>query len=150
MRERHEGDADPTGSIFWRIPNRGPRSRRDREIEFMIEIEADGTIPREVSLGAGGKPLDITRPGEYGTWNDSPIPLSPPGSPQFEEAWGAWGSEISRDEFEAAYARADATLPEKHGSGWLSCIVVLALMVVLFGSAVPGFAGWLGMSFDPG
>ena len=108
---------DATPSIFWRIPNDKPRWKRDRQAVSMIEIEADGGIPREISLAADGSPLDITRPGEYGFWNDSAIPLSPPGSPQFAETWGAWGGEISREEFEEAYARADETLPPKHDAG---------------------------------
>jgi hypothetical protein len=50
-------------SIFWRIPNDKPRWKRDRQAVSMIEIEADGGIPREISLAADGSPLDITPPG---------------------------------------------------------------------------------------
>jgi hypothetical protein len=110
----------------------------------MIEIESDGVIPREISLAADGTPLDITRPGEYGFWNDSAVPLSPPGSPQFAETWGAWGGEISRQEFEEAYSRADKTLPQKHDSGWLPCLAGCVLVLVLVGGTIAALLGWLG------
>ena len=135
-------DAQP--SIFWRIPDDKLGWKRDRQTVSMIEIEADGGIPREISLAADGSPLDITRPGEYGFWNDSAIPLSPPGSPQFAETWGAWGDEISREEFEEAYARADATLPPKHDAGWLPCLVGCVLVLSVVGAVIAGLLGLLG------
>ena len=50
-------DAQP--SIFWRIPDDKLGWKRDRQTVSMIEIEADGGIPREISLAADGSPLDI-------------------------------------------------------------------------------------------
>jgi hypothetical protein len=135
---------DEKPSIFWRIPNDEPRRKGDREAVSMIEIDADGWIPREISLAADGTPLDITRPGEYGVWNDSPIPLSPPGSPQFAETWGAWGSEMSREEFEDAYERADRLLPEKHPAGWLPFVAGCILVLAFVGGASAGLFSALG------
>jgi hypothetical protein len=144
MTEPGEPTFDDKPSIFWRIPNDKPRSKRDREAMSMIEIEADGAIPREISLAADGTPLDITRPGEYGFWNDSPIPVSPPGSPQFAETWGTLGSEISREEFEDAYSRADALLPQKDHPGWLPCLAGCVLLLALVGGTIAALLGWLG------
>jgi hypothetical protein len=142
-QQRTSKPIDDKPSIFWRIPNDKPRSKRDRQAVSMIEIEADGRIPREISLAADGSPLDVTRPGEYGFWNDSPIPLSPPGSLEFAETWAAWGGEISREEFEEAYARADEALPPKTQAGSLEmvgCVIVLAVV----GAVIAGLLGWLG------
>ena len=138
------GQTDDKPSIFWRIPNDKPRWKRDREAESMIEIEADGGIPREISLAADGTPLDITRPGERGFWNDSAIPLSPPGSPRFAATWGARGAEISRQEFEEAYSRADKMLPQRHDAGWLPCLAGCVLVLALVGLTIAAVLGWLG------
>lgn len=138
MTGRNETDddgGDSRGSVFWRIPNVDP-DKGDREAESQIEITAEGYVPREVLLGDDGTPLDITRPGEYGIWNDSPIPLSPPGTPQFAETWGAWGTEISQEEFEETYARADTALPQKHPAGWLACLLGCLGVIALLSGAI--------------
>jgi hypothetical protein len=118
-------DGASDGSVFWEIPNRW-RKPGERSAMRWIEIDAEGYIPREVELDDELQPLDITRPGEYGVWNDTPNPPAPPGTSQFDALWGDLGSEISREDFEAIYGRADAQLPLK-GTG---CAVANALVVL--------------------
>jgi hypothetical protein len=79
-----QADSTP-GTVFWRITEAGP----DHDVDSLIEIEADGSISREIDIAADGTPIRITRPGEYGQWNDSPYPPTPTGSQQFQEEWGA-------------------------------------------------------------
>ena len=113
--------------MFWQIPNRWRRPG-ERSAARWIEIDAEGYIPREIEVDDELQPLDITRPGEYGVWNDTPNPPAPPGTPQFDALWGDLGTEISREDFEAIYARADAQLPLKAASA--GCALATALVVL--------------------
>ena len=118
-------DGTSGGSVFWRIPNRRRKSG-ERTAEWWIEIDAEGYIPREIELDDKGLPLRVTRPEQYGLWNDSPIPRTPPGTPEFDAQWDDLGTEISREAFEATYARADAVLPVKAATS--GCALLLAVM----------------------
>ncbi len=121
------------GSVFLRIVGVQDRSKVPVAIS-LIEIDQEGYIPREVGLGEDGTPVYVTRPGEYGRWNDSPMPRTPPRSPGFANAWGRLGSPISAEEFESAYGPAAATLPHTIGgtpiwvSQLVSCSILLALV----------------------
>jgi hypothetical protein len=118
-------DGTSGGSVFWRIPNRWRKSG-ERTAEWWIEIDAEGYIPREIELDDERYPLSVTRPEAYGLWNDSQIARTPSGTPEFDAQWGDLGSEISREEFEATYARADAMLPVKAATS--GCALLLAVM----------------------
>jgi hypothetical protein len=72
---------------------------------YLFEVFPSGQVPREVGLDRDGRPTLITRPGDYPI-TDYPVP---PGSPSFDETF-AGAERITRDEFEAAYALADAVL----------------------------------------
>lgn len=72
---------------------------------YLFEVRLNGQVPREVGLDQAGRPTFITRPGDYPI-TDYPVP---PGSPAFDETF-AGAERITKDEFEAAYAVADATL----------------------------------------
>ncbi len=72
---------------------------------YLFEVLPSGQVPREVALDRSGRPTLVTRPGDHAI-TDHPVP---PGSPSFAETFA--GAElITRDEFEAAYAVADAIL----------------------------------------
>lgn len=79
-----------------------------------------------------GRPSTCQRPSTPVLWNDSPFPPTPTVSPEFLEEWGGLGAEISRDEFEAIYARADAK-PPRHEP--LSQRETLGLLIALHRSA---------------
>ena len=104
----------------------------DREGYIPREV---GIIPREVGIADDGTPVYVTRPGEYGRWNDSDLPRIPPGRSEFDELWRPLGTEITAREFEAAYGPAAATLPETIGGTplWVSS---LAWWIVILGSLV--------------
>jgi hypothetical protein len=72
---------------------------------YLIEIQPNGEIPREVGFDRDGSPTFITRPGDYPI-SDWPVP---PGSPEFEEQFGQ-AERITPEEFETAYEAADARL----------------------------------------
>ena len=82
--------ASARGTVFWRIT----------EVEFcdgvesLIEIQADGSVLREVDIATDGTPIRITRPGEWGVWNDDPYPPTPTDAEEFQSEWSALGSEI--------------------------------------------------------
>jgi hypothetical protein len=120
-------DATSRESVFWRIPNRWRKSG-ERTAEWWIEIDAEGYIPREIELDDERRALSVTRLEEYGLWNDSAIARTPPGTPEFDRLWGDLGGEISREEFEATYARAAAQLRvNAAGSGCALSIVVIVV-----------------------
>jgi hypothetical protein len=138
-------------SVFLRIDERngGPH----HEVAFLLEIAADGYIPREVGLAADGTATYVTRPGGYGVWNDAQMEYPPVGTPEFAALWfdSIGGKLISRDEFEPAYAAADAVLPETIGGTpmWISnavglgrvlgCLSVVAVLVF----ALVHAGGWI-------
>ncbi len=125
-------------SLFLRIDETEFGGNR-REVATLVEIVPSGRIPREVGLAADGTPTYVTRPGEYGIWNDSPIPYPPMGTPDFDMNWRHMGTPISREEFERVYAAADAILPHTFGGTpiWLSrlagCAIVLVALAVVVG-----------------
>lgn len=100
----------------------------------LIEVDVEGYIPREVGLAKDGTLLHVTRPGEYGQWNDRDSGGPPLGTPAFDEAWGVKVTPVSADTFEAIFAKADATLPRSVGltRQWVSDVVswVILLAVV--------------------
>lgn len=104
--------SDADGSVYLRVTD-VDWGKRSRVVASLIEVDAEGYIPREVDVAGDGRPIRVTRPGDYGEWNDSPIPIGPPGSEQFERNWGPSPPVISRAEFEAVYARADSLLPPR-------------------------------------
>jgi hypothetical protein len=101
----------------------------------LIEV-AGGRIRREIELAVDGLPLSVSRPEQNGPWSDGEY-NGPPGSPAFEQEWGA--SRIARGDFEALYAQADANLPFSYGSTpWqvncaISCVAeaIIAFLVLL-------------------
>jgi hypothetical protein len=123
---------DEIESVFLRIDEGTVESRKDTRRTYLIEINADGGIPREIGLAADGHATYVTRPGEYGLWNDSPIPATPLGTPEFESQWGGY-PRISREEFEGLYSQADAVLPHTLGGTpiWLSNLVALSIPLAL-------------------
>ncbi len=72
---------------------------------YLYEVLPSGEVPREVALDRDGRPTLITRPGDYPI-TDYPVP---PGSGSFAETF-AGAEPITQEEFEAAYAAADAAL----------------------------------------
>lgn len=138
MSEPAEEKSGPEqfASVFLRIEL--PVSPKDRVAVTFLEIDPEGHIPREIGLAEDATPVYVTRPGEYGRWNDSPMPRTPPGTAAFEEQWGRLGLPISAADFEAVYARADATLPHTVGGtpvwvsdlvSWTVGLIILALVV---------------------
>jgi hypothetical protein len=129
---------DGRASVYLRIKNSGPPAK-DGAVATLIEIGPAGYIPREVGVAEDGTPIYVTRPGEYGRFNDSPMPRTPPDDPAFEGIWGAIGSRITANEFESIYARADATLPHTIGgtpmwiSDLVSWVIVAVVIAVLVG-----------------
>jgi hypothetical protein len=109
----------------------------------LVEVLPDGSVGRNVGLGADGQPTHVTRPSQYpyGPWETkSP---APPGTPAYDEAWGQ-ATPISAEDFEAVYAVADATLPMTWGGTtvWVSTVALIAfvIVVVIVGVAI---VGWL-------
>jgi hypothetical protein len=86
---------------------------------WLLEIETDGYVVRDVRLDRDGTPRSFTRPGDYGVWTDGAIPVSHLMTSTDPRSFGValrrFGSEIGRDEFELAYARAAASLPDTLG-----------------------------------
>ena len=134
-------DRTENGSVFWRVPT--PGRSKSTAAEAMIEIAADGTIRREVDLDARGTPIRITRPGEAGTWDGSRGPATPPRSVEFDVAWGPLGTAMSEEEFDAAYAEADAALPPKKAGRGLSRGALLGIVLVAIVATVVTVAGLL-------
>jgi hypothetical protein len=123
---------DSDTSVFLRIPE-PEGSGRGRVVASLVEIDREGFIPREIGLAADGTPVYVTRVGEYGIWNDSPIPRAAPGTPEFEEQWGGMGSPITRSEFDAVFDQADRTLPHTVGglTPWVERTVSWAIILTL-------------------
>ena len=84
-----------------------PRSRK--AIEWLIEIDPEGFVLREIEFDSAGRVSKITRPGEFGMWNDSQLgPRVPPFSDQAIELWESVGAiDVSRRVFEAAWLEAE-------------------------------------------
>jgi len=101
------------GSRFLRIPMEPPRTPSPEE--WLIEIDDNGYIVREIELDQHGRPVKITRPGEYGMWNDSDLgPRMPPNSEASRNLWNSVGAiDISPDAFETVWRLADAALPTR-------------------------------------
>ena len=124
--------------MFLRIAHSPETRGPDSTVTTLLEIDAAGYIPREVGLAPDGHPTYVTRPGEYGVFNDSPMPRTPPGTAAFDDQWLALGRPIDQREFEELYARADATLPRSTGASprlgsdalWTVILVVFAVVVV--------------------
>ena len=91
-------------SVFVRVTPEVDASSTDLRT-YLVEIEPNGYVPREVGLDSEGNPTFITRPGEYPI-SDFPAPH---GSAEFEALFGL-AYPISSAEFEEAYAAADAEL----------------------------------------
>ena len=106
--EPERRDASTNGSVFLRIPM-SERTRRGRIVACLLELDSEGYIPREIDVIEGDVPVRVTRPGEYGQWNDAPMPRVAPGTPEFRERWRG-AVEISTAEFEGIYQLADRTL----------------------------------------
>jgi hypothetical protein len=64
-------------SVYLRVDTPNSGGRRP-VVTTLLEIDPEGYIPREVGLTADGTPTYVTRPGEYGVWNDSPMTRIPP------------------------------------------------------------------------
>lgn len=116
-----------SSSVFLRIEETG----QDQVAATLIEIDEDGDIPREVGVAEDGTPVYVTRPGEYGRWNDSEYERAKPGTAAFEEVWAALGTPISAKDFESTFAEGDASLPHTIGGTplWLSDLVSWAVIV---------------------
>ncbi len=52
-------------SVYLRIEDQ-PTSGRDRVVTYLLEIDRDGYIPREIGLAEDGTAVYVTRLGEYG------------------------------------------------------------------------------------
>lgn len=122
-------------SVFLRITEVKDDSKHP-VVTTLLEIDPEGYIPREIGLAEDGTAVYVTRPGEYGRWNDSPIERAAPGTTAFDEQWGRLGGKISREDFETVFAKADATLPHTIGGTplWVDRVVswtiILALLVI--------------------
>ena len=129
--------SDHTRSVFLRI-SESENGSRDQVATTLLEIDREGYIPREVGLAEDGRPVYVTRPGEYGRWNDSLGARTPPGTPAFDEQWGRLGSEIGNGDFEAIFAEADAALPHTIGGTplWVDRVVSWTIILVLLAIVV--------------
>ena len=103
-----------TGSVFLRVDHPSAGRGSQQIVATLLEVEADGWIPREVGLAADGTPIYVTRPGEYGVFNDSGMSLVPPGTAEFDVRWRL-AKQIPQEEFERAFGPAAAVLPETIG-----------------------------------
>jgi hypothetical protein len=94
-----------------------------------------------VGLAEDGASIYVTRPGGYGRWNDGSAWQAQPGTPAFEALWGEIGTPIGREVFEAAYAAADARLPETIGGTpkWVSDLIVWLALLIVVALAALGF-----------
>jgi hypothetical protein len=89
-------------SAFLSIPGKFPDIER-----WLIEVDDEGEVVREITYGRDGRPSKIAAPGEYGLWNDSLEQFVPPGSPEFNEfVLLVCATPVSVDVFEAAWADA--------------------------------------------
>lgn len=102
-----------TGSRFLRIALVPPSTKSPEE--WFVEVDHEGYIVREIEFDTEGQPVKITRPGEYGMWNDSDLgPRVPPDSEASRNLWDSVGAtDVSGDTFEARWAIADAALPPR-------------------------------------
>ena len=121
-------------SVFLRISDVKDDSKHP-VVTTLLEIDSEGYIPREIGLAEDGTAVYVTRPGEYGRWNDSPIARAAPGTTAFDGQWRQLGVEISREDFETDFAKADATSPHTIGGTplWVSDIVSWTIVLVLLG-----------------
>jgi len=128
--------AERSQSVFLRI-SEVTEGSKDPVVTTLLEIDPDGYIPREIGLAKDGTAVYVTRPGEYGRWNDSPIERAAPGTTAFDEQWGRLGVEISREDFETVFAKADATLPHTIGGTplWVDSVVSWTIILVLLAIA---------------
>jgi hypothetical protein len=136
------------GSVYIRFDDHAT-SGGDRVVTYLLEIDKDGYIPREIGLAEDESPVYVTRLGEYGRWNDSPMPRTPPGSMSFHNAFPNAAS-ISRAEFESVFDEADRTLPHTAGgtSEWwsLGCLAIVLVLVGLIAIGLYTVAGWFGLT----
>ena len=128
------------GPVYFRVKMAGGRKKWAASL---VEVLPDGSVRRNVGLGADGEPTHVTRPSQYpyGPWeNKSPAPR---GTAAYEEEWGD-ATPISAEEFEAVYAVADATLPMTWGGTpvWISTVVLIVLVLVVV-IVVVGIVAWL-------
>jgi hypothetical protein len=96
-----------TGSRYMQIEMGPPRA--SSPTRWLIEIDRDGYIVREIEFDFEGAVIAITRPGEYGMWNDSDLgPRVAPYSDESNRQWASIGAiDVPPGTFETAWLEAE-------------------------------------------